>query len=175
MSKIPEGATHVWTPGSQPHYLRQVCGGGWCIWRESAWYWQGEHVSGPIEVLKTATWNGPEDGLPPVGTVCRVVKKSGEDAPLDTDCTIVAHVMNGSREVAVFTRGKPYEMYAGLALTNCFRPIRTAEQLAAEERDRAIAAIQKASGGDGLPPITYTHAAKLYNAGARMPGEGSKA
>lgn len=65
-------------------------------------------------------WSGPEDGLPPVGSKCRVVKIDGIDAPLDTECKIVAHEMNGENMVAVYMHGKAYAMYVGIGISDCF-------------------------------------------------------
>jgi hypothetical protein len=107
-------------------------------------------------------WTG--EGLPPVGTRACVYDPEGLLMyGAGEQGEVIAHVEN----TAVI------RMSYGLG---CFtaKHLRTPEQIAAEERDEGIRAIQKASGGDGLPPITYTHAAKLYDAGVRMPSEGKK-
>lgn len=94
-------------------------------------------------------WSGPEDGLPPVGTVCEFA--GGEncaDDPFDKDLkegakvTIIAHFKSGGFDIAAFifrpmnaNRG---ECSVEQGMYGCFRPIRTPEQLAAEERERAI-------------------------------------
>lgn len=55
-----------------------------------------------------------------------------------------------------------------------FRPIRTPEQLAAEERDRQVDEMMSVVAS-GFFDNTRAIYEALYNAGARMPGEGSKA
>ena len=78
-------------------------------------------------------WTGPQDGLPPIGSECRVVKIDGIDAPLDTECKIVAHEMNGENMVAVYMHGKAYAMYVGIGISNCFSLIK-----APDKRETAI-------------------------------------
>ncbi|WP_312272265.1 hypothetical protein [Pseudomonas sp.] len=74
------------------------------------------------------TWNGPQDGLPPVGTVCEL-----QDA---TEVRILAHTKRAGAPVAVYqcTDSESIEAYTA----SFFRPIGTPEQIAAEERDKAI-------------------------------------
>nr|WP_314569253.1 hypothetical protein [uncultured Pseudomonas sp.] len=89
-------------------------------------------------------WNG--EGLPPVGTVCEFAGFNPEETTFDDPSvgdtvTVIAHYLSGCVQVAAFT----YNCAANFGALNvaqgahgCFRPIRTAEQIAAEERDRAI-------------------------------------
>lgn len=139
MSKIPEGATHKATN----FYYRRL-GPTWQLytvqgWDATAcdWGWLEKNAE-PIEP-QNPTWNGPEDGLPPVGLEVEVLWSS--IAKVYVTGKILAH--DGDRAVFRFTTGerkgeyqadKPHSQY-GADLPN-FRPIRTAEQLDAEERER---------------------------------------
>ena len=80
-------------------------------------------------------WDG--EGLPPVGTVCEY--NNLEPHPVSTDLKwspvhIVAHDMQGGEVFAVFSSLSGYH---GNRLPECFRPIRTPEQIATEERVKA--------------------------------------
>lgn len=98
-------------------------------------YFCGEDVSGlpyrlhggrVTKVDRPSTWTG--EGLPPVGTVCEVCS----DLDSWEVCTVLAH--NGSDVVFVDAKG----IYGGLDELRRFRVHRTPEQIAAEERDKAI-------------------------------------
>lgn len=73
-----------------------------------------------------APWNGPEDGLPPAGTVCESVC-AGVVRKVEILCVTEAHVFIRDLERStewLWNRQNPG--------SRTFRPIRTAEQLAAE-------------------------------------------
>lgn len=78
-------------------------------------------------------WTGA--GLPPVGTVCEVEDEDGNWH----ECRILAHYLGD----AVFCPDPdyPYGAYDGLP-EGRFRPLRTPEQIAAEEREKAINAME---------------------------------
>lgn len=88
-------------------------------------------------------WTG--EGLPPVGTVCEFAGFNPEET-LPTDprigdqVTVIAHFMSGSFEAAAFTFYAPPEfeyLQVAQGAYGCFRPIRTPEQIAEEEREAA--------------------------------------
>lgn len=80
--------------------------------------------------LPDKQWRGPEDGLPPAGTVCEV---SNCGNPFEI-CTIR---YMGS-ELCVVDHTMPHlDQHYHLSSVK-FRPIRTPEQIAAEERYRVI-------------------------------------
>lgn len=132
-SKAPAGATH-WEPNNE--YANQ----GWMKFKNGIWSFMGcegiwrQHSSdmeaGRLAVMiprpaEPAGWDG--DGIPPVGTVCYCVSH-------ERDVEILQIGMN-----------RPYLSAACRALDNNdlfwageFLPIRTPEQIAAEERERAI-------------------------------------
>ena len=106
----------------------------------------------------TPSWSG--EGLPPVGVVCEV--KLQEEWSL---CEIIAHFQQPQAMVAAFTVA---QFHGGKKLDSkiaeCFRPIRTPEQIAADERDAAILDMERIcrSGDFGSGGL-----AALYDAGYR--------
>lgn len=120
-------------------------------------------------------WTG--EGLPPVGTVCEFVGGTHcPEDPFDKDLkegmkvTIIAHFKCGDFTLAAFTfdpenpdRGMVQVEQANFG---CFRPIRTPEQIAEEQREKEILEIMGASGlraRDGSRVV----ATALYEAGYR--------
>lgn len=87
-----------------------------------------------IQLIKSATvWNGPEDGLPPVGTVCELRTRNGGWGE--------AEIKYHGRAVCVWLwvrrDGNTEQVEHAESPDRLeFRPIRTAEQLAAEEREK---------------------------------------
>ncbi|MHC9118272.1 hypothetical protein ACYTSF_28710 [Pseudomonas aeruginosa] len=123
-------------------------------------------------------WDG--QGLPPVGTVCEFAggTYSPED-PFDNDLregdrvTIIAHFKDGDLDLAAFTfNPQVRNPDRGAACVEqgaygCFRPIRTPEQIAAEEREKAIEEMCFAE-----ETLTVKQAKALYEAGYRRQEEG---
>lgn len=123
--------------------------------------------SRPIETVEPASWNG--EGLPPVGMVCEdgIPHISGPGG--ETRCVIW---IEGCVVAYHDIKGKTYAWFAeddGFYPPGMFefRPIKTAEQIAAEERSAAIDEMVKTfyqgntvvGGADGF--------IALYNAGYR--------
>lgn len=152
-SKAPEGATHYSCDDRHAPWLKVEA-------PDRAFWWDGQrwgrvlgfrmplpaeyvplHAAGPdigpfsVSVAGERLdpllppWNG--DGLPPVGAVCEVEDEDGNWH----ECRILAHHM----EDAVFIPGPgyPYGAYDGLP-DGRFRPFRTPDQIAAEEREKAL-------------------------------------
>lgn len=137
-SKAPEGTTH-WQPENK------ILRAAWLKKTDSTWYFklydfdQGtwKAFSGPgtslgdVVARPTAApvWNGPEDGLPPVGLEFEYrhgvhAWKKGEALYIGAIYVILKSEHGGEQHYY---------------LTDMqFRPIRTAEQLAAEERERGV-------------------------------------
>lgn len=82
-----------------------------------------------VDALKAGeqAWDG--EGLPPVGTVCEFYAYRGGD-PVWKECKVIAH----DNAIAVINYKGNYSGHPH----NQFRPIRTAEQIAAEERKTQI-------------------------------------
>ena len=103
--------------------------------------------------------------LPPVGTVCRVSHNQPHIPVKDgAEVTIVAHADN----LAIFRVNDwigEGALYHGL-VARCLVPVPTAEQIAAEERKRAINAMQRVvSSVDPVGSRKVSEA--LYDAGYR--------
>lgn len=101
-------------------------------------------------------WDGV--GIPPIGAVCEGSMPSWGVYRKDwKQCRVIAHEQGS---VVVIRDGSL------LAWCDTFRPIRTKEQIEAEERDRAIKEMQKACNGLGAGAAII-----LYDAGYRKQGE----
>ena len=158
-SQAPEGATHYHheVEGKfSPRWFMQVMG-GWKVWYQGFWQTATPAYSGidvDSFVSRPKPWYG--QGLPPVGTICEVrdqgawhkVKIIGKDED--------GYLVYRSNE----WRDHPYD---GCFTPEDFRPIRTPEQIAAEEREKAIHEIE-----DLIAGYSYGKCAEiLYQAGYR--------
>lgn len=120
-------------------------------------------------LVEVKPWDG--EGLPPVGTVCEFAGFNPEETlpsdPMVGDrVTVIAHFKSGSLDVAAFTFFAPPEfeyLQVAQGAYGCFRPIRTPEQIAAEEREVAICAMMEVCSE--LP--CRQSCADLYDAGYR--------
>lgn len=135
-SKAPEGATHAvttgpkWNGGSDlvgtvefaqfanGEYHRVNGHGGWFCIGDSGWVVLAERPSG---------W--PGEGLPPVGTVCRALVPFGDAGGYVWRDVKVAYHHEMDREALVFDVSTTRPTWA-----DEFQPLRTPEQIAAEER-----------------------------------------
>jgi hypothetical protein len=138
-SKAPEGATHF-DPVDQNH-LRQLGGIAQCwnkrerCWIDKGWQYPDDLSTMPRLIARPVPWNG--EGLPPVGTICAFCRFPATPEAEWQKVKIVAHWSEGLQvPVAVFM-STSFAPQADQAIAECFRPIRTAEQIEAEERDAA--------------------------------------
>jgi hypothetical protein len=170
LSKAPEGATHR----SAGHYYRKM-GPTWMLYgSEHAWIatacdWA--FLDKNAELLIPA-WSG--EGPPPVGTVCEFhgAGAACPDDPWHPDLkdgdhvTIIAYFNDSVGQVAAFTFKARNENIAAIqveqARPGAFRPIRTPEQIAAEERAKAIKEMLSIVGGS-----EHRVCVELYDAGYR--------
>ena len=159
-SKAPEGASHF----CNGDWFKKE-GGKWCYWFDGARSWTEAAYADPanfswwglrIERPSTA-WSG--EGLPPVGVVCEC-HLPGEltNNYSWVEAKVIWH--NGPTECAVV------RSTSKLAWCDEFRPIRTPEQIAADEREAAILDMERIcrSGDFGSGGL-----AALYDAGYRKP------
>lgn len=129
-SKAPKDATahHAEGHGYFEHWLKD---GYFCTvgFEEDGWKRDGIPSSRQDLITPRPTvWTGT--GLPPVGTVFEV--ENPHRRGQWSECTILAW----DSECAVFVAHGDYPyMYDGSAHPECFRPIRTPEQIAVEERE----------------------------------------
>lgn len=116
-----------------------------------------------FDIRPEEEWTG--EGLPPVGTVCEVCNCTHEYAKQfnGQKVEIVAHHMRGSIAVAVFA-GDDLRYHGVVA--GYFRPIRTPEQIAADERAANIEAM-RADIEWKAPYLGPCPVALLYDAGYR--------
>jgi hypothetical protein len=154
-SKAPKGATHCTPvedqPNRRPVFWRVVAG----IAREC---WAMENDFSEVRdhfrysdagcqafipdrsVARPWSWGG--EGLPPVGTVCEFAGFNPEETTFDDPSvgdkiTVIAHYLSGCIEVAAFTYNCAANfgsLQVAQGAHGCFRPIRTAEQVAADKR-----------------------------------------
>lgn len=106
---------------------------------------------------KQEAWNG--EGLPPVNCFCETLD---EDADCWVKVEIYAHTEFKGDTYACAKNET--DMFYGLA--HEFRPIKTAEQVAAEEREKAIEEMIRTTS-DGITCMDRYDAELLYKAGYR--------
>lgn len=125
----------------------------------------------PERPKKQGAWDG--EGLPPVGTVCEVL---WNESRMEYLITKVFGVNEHGQPIHRFDEGpKKYQYQADVLRTasgtQVFRPIKTAEQLAEEEKVAAIAEMQAvvmAASGCTVSTISECLAiVALYEAGYR--------
>ena len=108
-----------------------------------------------LNAPKVVEW--AKGSLPPIGSVvewdgCTFAPEEPQekDLRIGDQVTIIAHLKDGDFEMAAFTfNPKIHNQARGSIWVNqgaygCFRPIRTAEQVAAEEREKAAEALYMA-------------------------------
>lgn len=119
------------------------------------------------------SWNG--EGLPPVGTVCEyAARPAGKGEPLWA--TVKVHYLSTQTiviECIAFPDaarkdniGVELPVDVGVSTINRFRPIRTPEQIAADEREAGIQALKQIfdSCSDELMPTSNKYLDTLFGA-----------
>lgn len=171
MSQIPEGATHTYK-GIGGGYRRLNSDWTWDKW-DDVGHWVAVSVPRPdlYQPIAAEAWNG--EGLPPVGTVCEVVGLGTGTLPRSLETWIdgdkvecIAHVaMQGADHVSAVFFNKRAFGFASLR-GDCFRPIRTSKQIAAEERDVEINLMASKCPNPGCD-IVRAICSAIYDAGYR--------
>lgn len=133
-SKAPEGATHYCVGSLDNTHWRDYSEDRAKYWLEGEWhshpFTSAQCLAIPGDIARPV-WNG--EGLPPVGTACEVQHPEKPDTWCK--CTILVW----DSECAVFSADANYPFaYDGNGYPESFRPIRTPEQIAAEETLRDI-------------------------------------
>lgn len=169
-NKAPSGATHYNADAAHP-WLRKE-GSGLYFW-VGDWGWQkysctnmsNIHLSSAIPkptgenaVKHPQEWDG--SGLPPVGTVCEYLWVEGKEW---RKCEVVAHYFANVVAVDVL------DSSAVCLSHRLFRPIKTAEQIAADEKRRlAIDEMYSVLTAEGKTMIAVDwQLGALYDAGYR--------
>ena len=146
MSKVdwslaPDDATHARDYQRGVDFYKRESG-LWLFWDRAKW----DVAVGTSEKdceRRPKPWSGPEDGLPPVGSTVQVRDQEPHKCyahHCGKSATILAHRIGSySEPVAVYHVSGLDGLDEYHALVEaCFRPIRTPEQLAAEEREKAV-------------------------------------
>ncbi|MEV1265310.1 hypothetical protein ABZR19_33015 [Pseudomonas aeruginosa] len=162
----PEGATH-WEPTGPDFYegWMKKEGTDWFYWSESGHKWINGILTCDVSADREATfearpqeaWDG--QGLPPVGTVCEVKHRDIGWVR----CEIVAHKSfscGGLTHAIAWIDENTLDQSQGLR----FRQLRTPEQIAAEEREKAVGDMAMSIQG---VPYQYPTLYALYDAGYR--------
>lgn len=185
-SKAPEGVMglHPFAGGYAEHWLKWAANGdSWfCVTGfESAGWVQSvtpdlENVEYAARIVQremprptpAPIWNGPEDGLPPVGTELELQLKVGSTWTVWCPAKVLF-----CKDNALVFQWAAQEVAHPVTLNQVrWRAIKTAEQLAAEERDRGVAELMEwvkrqpvMTHRSPFPPVW----AALYDAGLRAP------
>ncbi|WP_241388741.1 hypothetical protein [Pseudomonas aeruginosa] len=172
-NRAPEGATH-WEPKGKlfcEGWMKKE-GNKWSYWVEGRKVWVSQTPACAVSAEREATfeprpqetWNG--QGLPPVGTVCEHYGTADDLAWLEVE--VIGHGNVDGRNVAFFRYGTGSPRFTvSYSTANNFRPIRTHEQIAAEEREKAIEEMCFAE-----ETLTVKQAKALFDAGYRRQEEG---
>ncbi|MCW8159023.1 hypothetical protein D7243_22920 [Stutzerimonas stutzeri] len=153
--RAPEGWKLV--PINPTPEMRSAAGAAECMAvRERRQFFAGDswrHMVNNAPEYCAPEWTG--EGLPPVGIACEVKNDIADS--FDAVDEVLAHTMINGSEAAVFKRyDRVYYSFAG-----DFRPIRTPEQIAAEEREKAIQELIQ------VTCISHGEAARIHDAGYR--------
>ncbi|WP_330534707.1 hypothetical protein K9U73_018595 [Pseudomonas aeruginosa] len=173
----PEGATH-WEPTGPDFYegWMKKEGTDWFYWSESGHKWINGILTCDVSADREATfearpqeaWDG--QGLPPVGIEAEVIWDGADIAYFRAK--ILAH--DEDRVVFRWCEGESKGQYGSYAVLNfgilpTFRPLRTPEQSAAEEREKAVGDMAMSIQG---VPYQYPTLYALFDAGYRRQEEG---
>ena len=162
MSKIPEGATHT---APDKTYRRKV-GKYWLTYADGDWIFvEGAAPQHYTPIQAEPEWSG--EGLPPVGAVCAFCRLPDTPESEWQKVEVVAHWSKGLKNPVAIFMSTSFAPQADQAIAKCFRPLPTAEQVAAEEREKAIKEICIDAGSPEMTPGQLKVAEKLYMAGYR--------
>ena len=158
-SKAPEGATHYnakcvcpWLKETPASYFAEDKGVWFRYSPDPSRY--EDHFNSAVK--RPRDWDG--EGVPPIGTVCEYKCPEAKEWK---KCEIVAHYFENAVAVDVS------DCTAVCLLLGLFRPIKTPEQIASEERLQAIDEMLDFV----VPCITYRNLiGALYDAGYRKQG-----
>jgi len=173
----PESATHYGSETLQfnPGFYKKD-GDKWlfmseCFAPKGAWNPASKEDS-PSRYIERPTaqpkqWSGPQDGLPPVGTVCELSEsvlladsETSDWFEAGTKVEVGGHAIFDGATGPVCVICVVDENFTGTITDGCLRPANTAEQLAAEQRETAIREIMDIADVD-----CRVTAARLVDAG----------
>lgn len=130
-NQAPEAATHALEGKSSDNFYR-FQDDQWQLWCGGDWVrsvdWDGWYSEPPCFIERPDPWSGK--GLPPAGTVCEFQNSVGSWVAVEV--TAIAR-----KGICLAQLGRDGESYV-CQVTSKFRPIRTPEQIAAEEREQEL-------------------------------------
>lgn len=142
-SNKPKSATHIVADlygmndakrrANEACFYRKQEDGIWYGFHHDAWHQINMPEVHRYQMIPTQ-WTG--EGLPPVGAVCEVQEQKGLEEGGWSVCKIIA--VDGNLAIFKIISGFYPQHIDGL-VEHAFRPIRTPEQVAAEERKIALA------------------------------------
>lgn len=166
-SKAPEGATKYYpeTQNHVEHWLKKE-GDKWLVWTAHGGRWF-PHID-PVDPVyegiyydkPAPEWSG--EGLPPVGAVCEAKVLDGTGNFVWRECRVIHHHPRHAMSAAVAHGNEEL-----LGWADYFRPLRTPEQIAAEEREKAAKQICIDAGSPELTRGQMAIAYRLYDHGYR--------
>lgn len=161
-SKAPSSATHYRSGNSIVVWYRKGPLGWECFAPEG--YWRNtveESLDGLVP--RPTQWRGPEDGLPPVGTVAMGKMPAWRK---EEKCKVIAH-LHGSC-VVVYGLGDNPDRWSTLAWCDQFYPLKS-------DKERAVDAAMATDPGEDLGPCSRRQFCEgLYDAGfLRLPEDQS--
>ena len=128
-SEAPEGATHAaFGDDKVPGWYRKEAG-CWLFFPDSGGpnEWAADCSQTPERdrpgfTCRPTEWRGPEDGLPPVGTVCEARRHGGW-----VECEIVAHVQSDGVTEAIYQCATDWDWSS-----TGFRPLKSDKERAVD-------------------------------------------
>ncbi|WP_439895279.1 hypothetical protein ACTACV_10210 [Pseudomonas syringae] len=173
-SKAPDGATHYdCRPHATPAFMQKIPDDSqrWNYWnRDGELIYYGFMPEDQVAqmVSRPQVWNG--EGLPPVGAELEAGFAFEDFEKWHKGvCIAVGECPEGREEFCVVRFGKKIAMYT--MAHGRMRPIRTAEQIAADEKRADIEAIVAAfryTAGQCTYCLPYSSAERLYEIGVRL-------
>lgn len=154
-SKAPEGAEYARKTTSGVDWYKRDGLGAWVYMAKNG-EWTLAMWTSEADCERRPAWSG--EGLPPVGTKCEAKTTRGWSSG-----TIIAHGLPPKENLAVWQEDGELIFWG---VKEYFRPIRTPEQIATEQKKVAIEQTikdLKAVNGCGF----YSIAEDLYDAGYR--------
>lgn len=165
-SKAPDGATHangagVFLRENPSGLVSEFESGAWSLTRSKLCDFNPSY----LHQRPRQAWTG--EGLPPVGTVCEALWNTARDEWFQVK---IFGANEHGQPVFRWEDGPEKYQYQAGTLTGPmghkhFRPLRTPEQIAAEEREKAIEEMARIGSMADTPKSI---AAKLYDAGCRL-------
>lgn len=177
-SRAPDGATH-WDPVDRNH-LQQLANVS-LVWNIAmGWVSHQDQYPNDLSLCDRLVKRPPQEpkmawsgaGLPPVGAVCVLSGQTACFKPIHPEWAgrevkIYAHfTADNGAELAAYV--SPDHMIGGVGVDKLFLPLRTPEQIAYEEREKAI--VEMLSGIDTSKPWSCAELAGLiHDKGYRLP------